>query len=231
MRFFPLQAHYICVRRDLCFFLFTITLSIGYGAADPEAGAKAIVSSDPLILQVQVVEGEGLTYAPQTRAVKGITVRVTDEVGRPVAGAAVSFRLPEEGASGTFQNNSKTEIAATTADGRASVWGMRWGKTAGAVTVRITAAKGATRAGTIATQLISTDSSAGPTIANNRRAYQSRGGGGSKKWLWYGLAAAGAAGGGFAAYEMMKGSSTASAGAISASGTTISAPTVSVGPH
>jgi hypothetical protein len=230
VRIFPLQAHYICVRRDLCFFLFTITVSIGYGAADPESGAKAITSSDPLILQVQVVEGEGLTYAPQTRAVKGITVRVTDEVGRPVAGAAVSFRLPEEGATGVFQNNSKTEIAATTADGRASVWGMRWGKAAGAVTVRITAAKGATRAGTIATQLISADSAAGPMIANNRRAYQSRGGG-SKKWLWYGLAAAGAAGGGFAAYEMMKGGSSASAAVISATGTTISAPTVSVGPH
>ena len=144
----------------------------------------------------------------------------------------MSFRLPEEGASGLFQNNSKTELTATAADGRASVWGMRWGKIGGVVTVRITAAKGSTRAGTTATQIISSEVPAGNAVmtAGNRKVYSSRGGGG-KKWLWFGLAAAGAAGGGFAAYEVMKGG-TASAGAVATAGaTTISAPSVSVGPH
>jgi len=221
------------VRLEICFFLFAGAFHFAYGGpgADSEPATAAIIAaSDPLILQVQVVEGEGLVYAPGTRAVKGITVRVTDEVGRPVAGAAVSFRLPEDGATGVFQNNSKTEIAATAADGRASVWGMRWGKVTGTTSIRITAAKGATRAGTIATQIISMDS-IGPMISDNRRAYKSRGGGGGKKWLWVGLAAAGAAGGGFAAYELMKGGGTASTGALSAGGTTISSPTVSIGPH
>ena len=224
------------VRREVQFLRFAGALLFITGlqgaAADPTA--TPIGLADPLILQVQVVEGEGLIYGPGARAVKGITVRVTDEVGRPVAGAAVSFRLPEDGATGVFQNNSRTEIGATTADGRAAVWGMRWGKVTGAVTIRITAAKGATRAGTLATQVISAEAPAGGTgpvlSAGHGKAYKTRGGGGSKKWLWVGLTAAGAAGGGLAYYEMTKtGSSTTAA--ATAVNTTISAPTVSIGPH
>jgi hypothetical protein len=195
-------------------------------AADSTTAGIAV--SDPLILQVQVVEGEGSSYLPGSRSIKGITVRVTDEVGRPVAGAAVSFRLPEDGATGVFQNKSKTEIASTAADGRASVWGMQWGKTAGSVTIRITAAKGATRAGTTATQLISLDAGAGQTVAANRKAYKSHGGGGiSKKWLWIAAGGAGAAGGGFVAYEKLK--SKSSTNAVT-NGVTINPPVVSVGP-
>jgi hypothetical protein len=186
----------------------------------------AIATSDPLILQVQVVEGDGLSYAPGSRAVKGITVQVTDEVGRPVAGAAVNFRLPEDGATGVFQSNSRTEIAATASDGRASVWGMRWGKVTGPVAIHITAAKGQTRAGTIATQVISeTVPSAGGRIAANPKVYSSTG---SHKWIWLGLAAG--AGGGFAAYELLKNAgSSSSAAAATATGITIGPPQVTVG--
>ena len=200
VRIFPLPAHYIGVRRGFWFFLFTGTL-LAAGADSPAGSVAAIATSDPLILQVQVVEGEGLAYAPGSRSVKGITVRVTDEVGRPVAGAAVSFRLPEDGATGLFQNNSKTEIAATSADGRATVWGMRWNKTVGTVSIRITAAKGATRAGTTATQIISLEGT-GQVISDNRRAYKSRGGGGGKKWLWI---AVGGAGGGRGRVRRLRG--------------------------
>ena len=217
------------MRREVWFFFLASALLKGADAAPP-GSAAVIALSDPLILQVQVVEGDGLAYAPGTRAVKGITVRVTDEVGRPVAAAAVSFRLPDDGPTGVFQNNSKTEIAATSADGRASVWGMRWGKLTGSVSIRITAAKGATRAGTIATQIISLDAT-GAMTSNNRRAYKSRGGGGGgKKWLWLGLAAAGAAGGGLVAYEMAKNGSSSSA-AATAVNTSISSPQVTIGPH
>ena len=230
MRFFPCFAHYISVKREVLVAAFLV--GAGYGA---ESAIVASSSSDPLILQVQVVEGDGMIYAPGTRAVKGITVRVTDEVGRPVSAAAVSFRLPDDGATGVFQNNSKAEIAATTADGRASIWGMRWGKVAGTVTIRITAAKGATRAGTLATQIISTDASAvgGQLISANPKAGKIHmGGAGGKKWMWFGLAAAGAAGGGLAAYEMTKnGSSSGSAAAATAVNTSISTPQITIGPH
>jgi hypothetical protein len=229
VRIFPGLAHYICVRPGFCFFFLVAAMALASSDSEPATNSSTVIAvSDPLILQVQVVEGDGLAYAPGSRSVKGITVRVTDEVGRPVAAAAVSFRLPEEGATGFFQNNSKTEIAATAADGRASVWGMRWGKTVGTVTIRITAAKGATRAGTTATQVISLNATGGPTISDNRRAYKSHGGGGSKKWLWIALGGAGAAGGGFVAYEMIKNKSSSTAAVTN--GVTINAPQVSVGP-
>jgi hypothetical protein len=216
------------VRRGYWLLIFTATLLAG-PAADSPSAAAAIATSDPLILQVQVVEGEGLAYAPGSRSVKGITVRVTDEVGRPVAGAAVSFRLPEDGATGVFQNNSKTEIAATSADGRATVWGMRWSKTIGTVNIRITAAKGATRAGTTATQIISVEAT-GQVISDNRRAYKSHGGGGGKKWLWIAVGGAAAAGGGFVAYEELKGKSSSTGTAAVTNGVSISPPQVTVGP-
>lgn len=218
------------MRRGYWLFLFTGTLLLaGAGADSPSAASAAIATADPLILQVQVVEGEGLAYAPGSRSVKGITVRVTDEVGRPVAGAAVSFRLPEDGATGVFQNNSKTEIAATSADGRATVWGMRWGKSLGTVNIRITAAKGATRAGTTATQIIAAEAT-GQVISDNRRAYKSHGGGGGKRWLWIAVGGAAAAGGGFVAYEELKGKSSSAGTAAVTNGVSISPPQVTVGP-
>jgi hypothetical protein len=174
---------------------------------------------------VQVVEGDGLKYAPGSRAVKGITVQVTDEVGRPVSGAAVSFRLPEDGATGVFQNNTKTEIAATASDGRASVWGMRWGKTPGSVTIRITAAKGQTRAGTVAAQVI-TESITGAQVSGNPKVYSARGG---HKWLWFGLAA-GLAGGGVAAYEVLHNGGGSSSSTVTTPGVSVGPPVVSVGP-
>lgn len=228
MRFFPSFAHYIGVRCEVWFLVLASGALLWGAEANPATNSSAAIAlSDPLILQVQVVEGDGLTYGPGTRSVKGITVRVTDEVGRPVAAAAVSFRLPDDGATGMFQNNSKTEIAATAADGRATVWGMRWGKITGPVTIRITAAKGAMRAGTLATQLISVDLGAG--LVSSNKAYKERRVGGGKKWLWIGLAAG--AGGGLAAYELTRNGASSGAAAATAGNTTISAPQVTLGPH
>jgi hypothetical protein len=60
------------------------------------------------IIQLRVIEGEGAVYAPGSRATRGITVQVTDETGQPLEGVAVSFRLPEEGAGGTFASGLRT---------------------------------------------------------------------------------------------------------------------------
>jgi hypothetical protein len=59
------------------------------------------------ILQIQVVEGEGRVFAP------GAVVEATDETGRPVAGAGVSFHLTEDGPNRLFGNGLRTEIATT----------------------------------------------------------------------------------------------------------------------
>ncbi len=147
-------------------------------------------AQDPAILQIRVLEGDDAVYPIGARATRGITVSVTDENGRPVEGATVSFRLPDEGPGGTFSTGLRTYITTTRADGRAGVWGMQWNRTAGSFEVRITAAKGKTRAGTVTRQFL-TDSPG----ARNLRAGSWRG----RKWVWISLAAAGAAAGGIAA--------------------------------
>lgn len=130
-----------------------------------------------------------MVYPPGSRATRGITVLVTDESGRPVPGVAVSFQLPEEGPSGVFINDSRTDIVTTQNEGRATVWGMRWHKTPGTVAVRITAMKDGVRAGMICTQYLDSASKA-PSASIGQ---------GHSKLLLISLAVATAAGVGLAA--------------------------------
>ncbi len=157
-----------------------------------------LLASDPAILQIRVLEGEGIVYATGSRAARGLTIQVNDETGRPVEMATVSFRLPDDGPSGTFANKGRSEILTTRADGRAAVWGMQWNRTAGPVVLRITAVKGKARAGLMATVFLSdaVPRSSEPAAVSGRR---------SRKWLWIGLAAA-AGGGVFVATSMGRGS-------------------------
>ena len=145
---------------------------------------------DPDILQVHVVDGDGAVYPIGSRATRGVTVLVTDETGKPVDGATVSFRLPDDGPTGIFASGSRTEIATSHADGRATAWGMQWNRTPGSLEVRITVVKGHTRAGTVTRQFL-TDSPAAASARIGPRRWH--------KWLWITLAVAGAAAGGVAA--------------------------------
>src|SRR5271154_5001158 len=141
--------------------------------------AWVVPSHASVIVQLKVVEGEGTVYRTGTRATRGITVLVTDETGKPVANAAVSFRLPEEGSSGVFSSGLRTEVITTGADGRATVWGMQWNKTPGPVEIRITAIKEQARAGIISTQYLS---DAVATKSGGEGVFTTSHGG--HKWLW-----------------------------------------------
>ena len=173
--------------------------------------------ADFAILHIKIIEGEGMIYGPGSRATRGVTVEVTDETGRPVAGVAVSFQLPESGPSGEFMSGSRTEIATTRDDGRAAAWGMRWNKAAGTVAVRITAAKEGVRAGTVCTQII--DASA--PVATARVSH-----GGHSKLLIFALVAAGAVGAGVAVGSLGASKSTPAAATQPVS---IGTPTVIIG--
>lgn len=107
-----------------------------------------------VIVQLKVVEGEGTVYRTGGRATRGLTVLVTDETGRPVPGASVSFHLPDTGPSGLFNTGLRTEVVTTGPDGHASVWGMQWNKTAGPMEIHITAVKDQARAGIVSTQYL-----------------------------------------------------------------------------
>ena len=184
----------------------------------PLASAALLhAQQDPAVLQLKLVEGAAAVYPIGSRATRGITVQISDESGRPVDGAIVSFRLPDDGPSGSFANGSKTEIATTKADGRASAWGMLWNRTPGALGVRITAAKGATRAGIVCSQYL--------TDAPEAAISKNRGAPGSRKWLWIAAGVAGAAGVAIAAVAGGKSSTTPSTPA----GLTIGSPVIILG--
>jgi hypothetical protein len=140
------------------------------------------------LLRIQILDGEGTINSAGSKSARPIAVQLTDETGRPLEGVAVSFRLPEEGPSGSFEGGMKTDIAVTTADGRAAVHGIRWNRIAGPLQVRVTAAKGESRAGAICSQYISDTPVAKSGNSSSR--------GGKGKWITVlAIAGAGAAAG------------------------------------
>lgn len=141
-----------------------------------------------VVLQLRVVDGEGLVYAVKSRATRGLAVLVTDETGKPVEGAIVSFQLPDSGPGGTFANGTHTEIVTTKADGLGSVWGMKWNATPGPFEIRITGSKDQARAGIVSAQYLS---EAGAQSAGKFRASH----GSHRKLIWVSAVAAGAAAG------------------------------------
>ena len=77
----------------------------------------------------------------------GITVAVVDQDARPVANAAVVFRLPAGSSQPTFADGSSSTVAYTDPSGRAHVEGIHWANGGGPVSVKITAVKGTAHAG------------------------------------------------------------------------------------
>ena len=185
--------------------------------------AFAVSVNASVIVQLRVIEGEGITYRTGTRATRGLTVLVTDESGRPLDMASVSFRLPDQGATGTFSSGLRTEVVTTGPDGRASVWGMQWNKTSGTVEIHITAVKEQARAGIVSTQYL--NDSATPTAGGEGVFTASHGG---HKWLWIAAIAGLAAGGGYAGYALTR-SGPSNSPNPAVAGLSIGAPSITVG--
>jgi hypothetical protein len=184
--------------------------------------ALAVSVDASVIVQLRVVEGEGVTYRTGTRATRGVTVLVTDEAGLPLDMASVSFRLPDQGASGTFNSGLRTEVVTTGPDGRASVWGMQWNKTAGTVEIHITAIKEQARTGIISTQYLS-DTVAAKAGGEGVFTAPHKG----HKWLWIAaIAGAAAAGGG---YALLRSQGASSSPNPALAGLSIGTPSITVG--
>ena len=181
-------------------------------------------------MQLKVVEGDGAIFRTGARAARALTVLVTDETGKPVERAAVSFRLPDEGPSGVFSSGLRTEVVTTGPDGRATVLGMQWNRTAGPGQIRITAVKDQARAGIIFTQYLSDALASTPAAGLAPKA----GGEGTftashkgrTKWILIAVAAAGGAAAGVA-FSL---SHSAAVSPLAApTGLTIGSPSINVG--
>jgi len=174
------------------------------------------------ILQIQVTGGEGAVHSPGSRDSRGIAVVVTDETGRPVEGAAVSFHLPDQGPSGAFVNGLHTEVAVTDDRGRAAVHSIEFNRVPGRFEIRIVASKEQARAGTVSFQYIAGTSPSGTAAADVKGGGHHR----KKKWMIVAaVAGAGAAGGVLALTR----SGAAQASAESTTTLTIGPPSITVG--
>ncbi len=143
-----------------------------------------LLSTQGRLLQIEITAGEGAVHPAGSRTPSGLTVRVADELGQPVPGAVVSFRLPDDGPGGAFTSGLATEIVTTGADGKAAAPPIRWNHLHGALEIRVIAAKDGQRAGTVVVQHIAERPA---TVRQNRF---------SRKWLYIaGVAAAGAVAG------------------------------------
>jgi hypothetical protein len=80
--------------------------------------------TQPLEMNLVVVEGEGQSVNIGEHAHKPPLVRVEDENHRPIAGAVVIFTLPTEGATGDF-GGSKTLTVVTDSQGMAPAKGLK----------------------------------------------------------------------------------------------------------
>ena len=138
------------------------------------------------ILQIRVVEGEGAVHLPGSRSTRPITVEITEETGKPVAGAAVSFHLPEDGPGGAFVNGLRTEVVVTDAHGRASLYGLLANRIPGRFQIRILTSKEQARAGTVSFQYVAEP--AGKALAASSKTPAGR-----RKWIYVAAAVAGGA--------------------------------------
>jgi hypothetical protein len=163
------------------------------------AAVCSTATAQVAILQIQVIGGEGSVHAPGARDARAIAVVVTDETGRPVEGAAVSFHLPDQGPSGTFVNGLHTEVAITDERGRAVVRSIEFNRVPGRFEIRIVASKEQARAGTVSFQYIAGAGMAA-TAPTEAAKWQS-GGHHRKKWLIIAAAAGLVAAGGSAALK------------------------------
>ena len=90
-------------------------------------------------LKILVLEGEGAINNIRQRTARDPIVEVQDENDKPVAGAVVTFLLPDRGASGTFANGARSLSVTTDAQGRAVATGLQPNNVEGQYQIRVSA--------------------------------------------------------------------------------------------
>jgi hypothetical protein len=93
----------------------------------------------PRKLNIVIIEGEGAINNIRQRIAREPIVQVEDENRRPVAGAIVTFFLPNQGAGGVFADGSRTLTVTTDAQGRAVARGIQPNNVQGKFEIRVSA--------------------------------------------------------------------------------------------
>lgn len=91
----------------------------------------------PTQLNIVVVQGEGAINHARQRVTREPVVRIEDENHKPIAGVAVVFTLPTEGATGEFGNKSQSLTMMTDKQGEAIARGLKLNGLPGKVPIQV----------------------------------------------------------------------------------------------
>jgi hypothetical protein len=99
----------------------------------------AQTAAQPGKLHIVIVEGEGAINNIRQRVAREPIVQVEDENRKPVAGAAVTFLLPQQGPGATFANGARSTTLLTDNNGRAVARGLQPNNVNGQYEIRVNA--------------------------------------------------------------------------------------------
>jgi hypothetical protein len=102
--------------------------------------------------RIEIVEGDGAINNIRLHRAKEPVVRILDSSGQPLPNVAVTFLLPETGASGTFAAGLSSLTVMTDADGQAVGRGLRPNNHTGQFQIHVTASYQGDAAMAIVTQ-------------------------------------------------------------------------------
>jgi hypothetical protein len=104
----------------------------------------------PIKLNIVILEGEGAINSVRQRVAREPVVQVEDENRKPVAGAAITFLLPNQGAGASFANGAKSLTVLTDDKGQAIARGLKPNNVNGQYQIRVNASyRGQTASTTI----------------------------------------------------------------------------------
>ena len=107
----------------------------------------------PTQLNIVVVQGEGAINNARQRVTREPIVRIEDENHRPIAGAAVVFTLPTQGATGQFGNGSQNLTIMTDKQGQAVAHGLKLNGLPGNVPIQVNVSFRGLTARTVITEI------------------------------------------------------------------------------
>src|SRR6185312_4941540 len=90
-------------------------------------------------LNIVILDGDGAINNIRQRTAREPIIQVEDENHKPVAGAAVIFTLPSQGATGSFTGGAHSLSVVTDAQGRAVARGFRPNNVQGQYQMHVTA--------------------------------------------------------------------------------------------
>jgi hypothetical protein len=147
--------------RGICAWVTMVSLSFGPAllpAAQTAAARK---------LQMEVYKGDQMLN--EDRIPKDVIVRVTDDQGRPVIGAAVVFQLPFDGPGGAFAEDSRFATVISDSEGLATAKGFQPNTQPGEFRITVTASYRDYQSTTTTVTQSNGEAVAEPDVATERR--------------------------------------------------------------